>query len=126
MTAAVLLLLAAAPEARPHLLALERLVVVNERFEVPAKGWRDINLTLQQRPAIIDCRFAVTRGGSGVRVALMERAAVERLRAGLPHAAIASTGFERSGEFRFAPGKTGETAWCWTTRSRAAARRRSG
>jgi hypothetical protein len=84
--------------------AQERVTLLDEVFEVPRSGWRAVDVALKQRPAIIDCRFSVVRGGSGVRVALLQREHLGRFRGGQPHRVLLSTGFESRGGFRHAPG----------------------
>ena len=84
--------------------AQERVTLLDEVFEVPRSGWRAVDVALKQRPAIIDCRFSVVRGGSGVRVALLQREHLGRFRGGQPHRVLLSTGFEPRGGFRHAPG----------------------
>jgi hypothetical protein len=77
------LMLAAAPA---------RVVLVDELVRVPAAQSRAIDVLLKQRGAVVECRYAVERGGSGVRVALLTRADAER--------PLASTPYQRSGSFR--------------------------
>jgi hypothetical protein len=88
----LLLALAAAPD---------RIVLMDETAQVPAASWRDYPIELHQRPAFVECEFKVESGGSGVRVALMQRGEVERLRAGQGHHVLAATGYERHQRFRF-------------------------
>lgn len=85
----------------------ERLLLIDDTFEVPAAGWRSLDLELRQRSALIECRFAVSGGGAGVRVALLRVEDLERLRAGQSHRVLASSGFEESGNLRLAvpPGR---------------------
>ncbi len=85
------LLLAATPQ---------RVVALDETVQAPAKGWRAFDISLQQRPAVIECRFAVVEGSAGVRLAVMPRDDVERFCAGLSHRVLFATGYERSGAFR--------------------------
>ncbi len=85
-------------------LAAERVVLVDEVVRVPPGGWRAVDLALKQRPAIIECKFTVADGRSGVRVALLRREDVGRFRSGQAHRVILSSGFERAGRFRYAPG----------------------
>jgi len=82
----------------------ERVTLLDEVFEVPRSGWRAVDVALKQRPAIIECRFTVVRGRSGVRVALLRREDVGRFRGGQPHRVLLATGFESRGGFRHAPG----------------------
>lgn len=78
------------------------MVLTEDTYEVPAAEWRSFDLELKQRPATIDCRFAVRAGGSGVRVALMRRVELERLRAGQGHHVLAATSFEQGGTLKAA------------------------
>ncbi len=80
--------------------APNRLVVMDETVEVPAAEWRAFDLDLRQQPAWIDCRFSVRSTGSGVRVALLRRADVERMRDGQPHRILGTTDFQRAGLLR--------------------------
>ncbi len=82
MSWALLLILALAPG---------RLALIDETFEVPAGESLNVGLALRQRAAVIDCRFEVVSGRSGVRVALREQK-TSRL--------LVSTAFEREGAFR--------------------------
>ncbi len=91
MSWALLLMLALAPG---------RLALIDETFEVPAGEYRDIGLGLRQRPSVIDCRFEVVSGRSGVRVALLPKSELERMRAQKNPRLAASTAFEREGAFR--------------------------
>ncbi len=77
-----------------------RLAILEDTVEVPAADWRAFDLELRQRPALIDCRFTVRSGGSGVRVAVLRREELARLRAGQGHHILAATGFERDGALR--------------------------
>jgi len=86
------------------LAAPERIVLLDEVLEVPAASWRVVDVALKQRPAIIECRFTLVRGRSGVRVALLRREDVARFRGLRPHRPLLSSGFESSGEFRYAAG----------------------
>lgn len=96
-----LLLLLAAPE---------RVVLMNETVRVPAGEWRPFPISLKERGAMLDCRFAVERGGEGVRVALLPWGEVGRLRERRGHHLIFSTGYDRTGAFRFALDTPGEYA----------------
>jgi ferric-dicitrate binding protein FerR (iron transport regulator) len=95
-----LLLLLAAPE---------RLVVMNETVRVPAGEWRPFAIRLKDG-AMLDCRFAVERGESGVRLALVPWGDVGRLRERRGHHLIFSTGYDRTGAFRFALDTPGDYA----------------
>jgi hypothetical protein len=85
------LMLAAAPA---------RVVLLDELVRVPPSQSRAIDVLLKQRGALVECRYAVERGGSGVRVILLTRAEAERFESGKSHRPLASTPYERSGSFR--------------------------
>ncbi len=85
------LMLAAAPA---------RVVLVDDLVRVPASQWRAINVLLKQRGAVVECRYSVEHGGSGVRVALMSREEAERFHAGRSHRPLISMPFRSSGTFR--------------------------
>lgn len=99
MILGLLLLLAASPE---------RLILLDETVQVPARQWRAFDIELRQRPAIIECRYAVEDGAAGVRVALMHHADLDRFRDGVRHRVLAATEFQRAGTFRYGPGPAGD------------------
>jgi hypothetical protein len=80
--------------------AVGRVLLVDDTVRVPAGGWRTVDVALKQRSAVLECRFAVVSGRSGVRVALLEREEAGRFRAGRAHRVIASTGFQEAGGLR--------------------------
>jgi len=85
----------------------ERVVLVDELIRVPPSQWQAVDFALKQRPATIECKFSVESGPSGVRVALLDRRELRRFRAREAHRVILSTGFQKSGGFRYSSG-TGE------------------
>jgi hypothetical protein len=99
MILGLLLLLVAGPE---------RLILLDESVEVPARQWRAFDIELHQRPAIIDCKYRVESGGSGVRVALMRHADLDRFRDGARHSVLAATEFQRAGALHYGPGPAGD------------------
>lgn len=84
-----------------------RLTLFDETVTVPARGWERIGIQLEQRPAVIECRYSAVDGRS-VRVALLSRADLARFERGKPHRVLAGADFGASGAFRFAPGRTGD------------------
>lgn len=88
----------------------ERVPVIEETIVVPPKDWRAIDLTLQQRAAVVECSFRVVHGKSGVRIALLPRDELERLESGQQERIIAATPVERSGALRVRPPGLGEYA----------------
>jgi hypothetical protein len=83
----------------------ERLPLIQETVDVPPGQWRAFDITLGQRPAVVECSFAVVSGRSGVRLALTPRPEMGRLGSGQPHRALISTGYEREGGFRVTASK---------------------
>jgi hypothetical protein len=83
------------------------LPLLEETVEVPPGEWREVGITLRQRPAVVDCRFEVVSGRSGVRLALVPRSELERLRAQKRHRVLFTTGYSREGRFRV-PAATGD------------------
>jgi hypothetical protein len=96
MMLALVLALAAARAAAPRALPL-----IDETVTVPAADWRGIGIPLRRQPARIECGFSVASGGSGVRVALLDRGQFERMNAGQGHRELAATAYRRSGGFAY-------------------------
>ncbi len=74
--------------------------LLDELVRVPPAAWRAFDVTLKQRGALIDCRYAVERNHPAVRVALMKRADSERFEAGRNHRSIITLPYDSSGVFR--------------------------
>jgi hypothetical protein len=85
-----------------------RVVLVDGLVRVPASRWSVIDVLLKQRGAVVECRYSVERGRSGVRVALMSVADAERFQAGRSHRPLVSLPYERAGFFRHPVTKPGE------------------
>jgi hypothetical protein len=85
------LLLAASPA---------RVVLADELVRVPPAQSRAIPILLKQQGAVLECRWAVLRGGSGVRLSLLSAAEALRLEAGQRHRPLASTPYRKTGSFR--------------------------
>lgn len=90
---ALLVFAAAAPGAG----GAARAVLLDDAFSVPASDSRFLPLRVRAGGATLECSFALLEGGSGVRVALLSRAAYERFRGGLSHEVLAATGYARKG-----------------------------
>lgn len=84
-----------------------RLTLLDETVEAPARGWEQIGIQLEQRPAVVECRYRVENGRS-VRVMFLERAQFERFERGLSHRVLAGAELGGSGAFRFRPRRTGD------------------
>ncbi len=74
--------------------------LIDELVRVPRGEWRTVSFSLRQRPAILECEFAVEAGRSDVRVLLMSEEEFERFRDGDSHRALVETPYTRSGRFR--------------------------
>jgi len=85
-----------------------RVDLVDDLVRVPASRWSVIDVLLKQRGAVVECRYSVERGRSGVRVALMSVADAERFQAGRSHRPLVSLPYERTGFFRHPVTKPGE------------------
>ena len=85
-----------------------RVDLVDGLVRVPASRWSVIDVLLKQRGAVVECRYSVERGGSGVRVALMSVTDAERFQAGRSHRPLVSLPYERAGFFRHPVTKPGE------------------
>jgi hypothetical protein len=75
--------------------------LVDEVYQIPPAEWKYIEVNLRQNPARVDAGFDVQSGSETVRLALMTRAALENLRADLPHGLLAVTAAGKSGAFHF-------------------------
>jgi len=63
----------------------------DEVYQIPPAEWKYVEVNLRQNPARVDASFEVQAGSETVRLALMTRAALENLRADLPHGLLAAT-----------------------------------
>jgi len=98
MTAVILLLAAAGSQV----------LVVDEVIHVPASRMRLVHLSLQQRPAVVECAFEVEGEKRDVRVALMGREDGEAFRRGRAHKVLRATPYQESGRFRHPVDTPGE------------------
>jgi hypothetical protein len=83
--------------------------LMDETVQVPASGWRSVQVLLRQRTATVVCAFT-TAPPRSVRVALMRIGDVRHLEAGRPHRVLVATPYRASGAFRYAVGEPGEYA----------------
>ena len=75
--------------------------LLDEVYQIPAAEWKYVEVNLRQNPARVDAGVDVQAGSDTVRMALMTRAALENLRADLPHGLLAVTAAGKSGALHF-------------------------
>jgi hypothetical protein len=75
--------------------------LVDEVYRIPTNEWKYVEVNLRQNPALVTASFRVESGSETVRLALMTRAALESLRAELPHGLLAVTPVGKSGALAF-------------------------
>ncbi len=75
--------------------------LVDEVYRIPTNEWKYVEVNLRQNPALVTASFQVESGSETVRLALMTRAALESLRADLPHGLLAVTPIGKSGALAF-------------------------
>jgi hypothetical protein len=75
--------------------------LVDEVYRIAPAEWKYVEVNLRQNPALVTASFDVVSGSEKVRLALMTRAALENLRADLPHGLLAVTPIAKSGAFAF-------------------------
>jgi len=93
------------------LLPSSQVVLLDEKIHVPAQESYAADISLVQRPALVDCTYQVLGNAQhGVRLALLSRAHLERFRSGLEHEVLAATPYQTSGHFQFDVPKTGQYA----------------
>ena len=90
----ILLLLAASPG---------RVMLLDEIVDVPAARWRSYDIELRQRPAMIECSYQVVSGNAAVRLILTQQADP----GGTRPRVLEATEYEKSGGFRYGPGRLG-------------------
>ncbi len=71
--------------------------LADEMVRIPPHNWRYMELSLKQRPALVNARYEVDEGPPRVRLALTTRDELERLRADLQPALLSETGAGSSG-----------------------------
>ena len=74
------------------LLAASRVELVDEVFQIPASEWRYVDLGLKQRPAVVAAHFDTDGDSARVRLTLLRAEDLLKLRGGLQHGSIDSTG----------------------------------
>ena len=93
------------------LLASNQVVLLDEKIHVPAQESYAADISLVQRPALVDCSYEVLGNAQlGVRLALLSRAHLERFHSGLEHEVLAATPYQTSGHFQFDVRTPGEYA----------------
>jgi hypothetical protein len=75
--------------------------LVDEVYRIAPAEWKYVEVNLRQNPALVAASFEVQSGSEKVRLALMTRAALENLRADLPHGLLAVTADGKSGALAF-------------------------
>jgi hypothetical protein len=90
------------------LLAVSRVLLVNEPVVVPAGEWRALELKLQQRAGRVECAFKVLSRGSGVRVMLTTLRDLQRLRDKAPYSVLDGTPYLRDGSFSYTVSRPGD------------------
>jgi hypothetical protein len=91
-------LLAISATALVLLFALDSQTVTDEVFEVPAREWRYVGVTLKQVPVTVHCDFGVISGSGAVRVGLVNGEGLDDLKQA-SGAALDSGAFTRQGSF---------------------------
>jgi hypothetical protein len=94
--------------------------LVDEVYRIPSSEWKYVEVNLRQNPARVDASFDVQSGSETVRLALMTRAALENLRADLPHGLLAVTAAGKSGALHFRVRQPGDYVLVVDNRARTA------
>ena len=104
------------------LVASNQVLLLDEKIHVSAQESYAADISLEQRPALVDCFFQVLGNAQrGVRLALLSRAHLERFQSGLEHEVLAATPYQTSGHFQFDVRTPGEYALLVDNRSAAQA-----
>jgi hypothetical protein len=104
------------------LVAPSQVVLLDEKIHVPAQESYAADISLVQRPALVDCSYEVLGNARrGVRLAMLSRAHLERFHSGLEHEVLAASPYQRSGHFQFDVRTPGEYALLVDNRSEAQA-----
>ncbi len=77
------------------------LPLVDDSITIGPADWRYVEVVLKQRTATLDCEFRLLSAGRGVRAILLERAELDRLRAGSAPRELAATPVETGGRLHF-------------------------
>jgi len=84
------------------------LPLFDEIVRIPRGQWRAISVSLNQRPAQVQCRYQVVRGPSKVRAVVMSREDVTRFQQGMDYHVMAITEADRKGELRHVISRPGD------------------
>lgn len=64
------------------LVAAPHVDVTDEVYEIPAKDWRWVEISLTQRTGVVSARYVVLSGAGAVRAALLPKEQMKTLRSG--------------------------------------------
>ena len=84
--------------------------LVDETYRVPANEWRYVELSLKQRPALLEAVVNARGRADDVRLALLRRGDLDRLRRDEPHGVLAAAGPGNSSRLQFYLRDPGEYA----------------
>jgi hypothetical protein len=73
------------------------LPLVDDSISIGPSDWRYVEVVLKQKTATVDCEFRLLSQGSGLRALLVERAELDRLRAGHAPRELAATAVQTAG-----------------------------
>ena len=76
------------------------LLLTDEVVVVPPSQWRAVEVSMRQRPALVECDFHVGGEHPGVRLALMTKDDADRFQLGHAHNLIASTAYQHEGNLK--------------------------
>ena len=93
-------------------------LIVDEEYEIPARDWRYVELSLKQRPGLVAARYEAQSGAQQVRLALMHRDDLERLRSGSSHDVMSMTPPAGAGALNFRVREPGDYVVVVENRSR--------
>lgn len=62
------------------LVTVPRVQVTDEVYQIPANDWRWVEISLNQRPALVSARYFVQSGPPNVRAALLPKSELQNLR----------------------------------------------
>jgi hypothetical protein len=84
--------------------------LVDGTYRIPANEWRYVELSLKQRPALLQAVVSEPARADEVRLAFLRRGDLDRLRSDEPHGVLAATGPGGSGRLHFYLRDLGEYA----------------
>jgi hypothetical protein len=85
------------------------LLLTDEIVTVPPGQWRSVNVSLRQKPAVVECSFHAG-DHPGIRIILMTKDAEERFQQGNAHSILAATAYQTEGTLKFAVAEPGDYA----------------